>query len=37
MVGEVEREWDNGRRVAILLEAIHRARVLVERDAVVAR
>jgi transcriptional antiterminator RfaH len=31
-MGKVEREVDDGRRVAILLEAIHSARLLVERD-----
>lgn len=30
-IGQVERELDDGRRVAILLDAIHRARVLVEK------
>lgn len=30
-VGQVERECDDGRRVALLLEAVHHARVLVER------
>jgi transcriptional antiterminator RfaH len=30
-IGQVEREWDDGKRVFILLEAIQQARVLVER------
>jgi transcriptional antiterminator RfaH len=30
-VGQVERECDDGRRVALLLEAVHHARVLVEK------
>lgn len=30
-MGKVEREWDDGRRVAILLNAIQQTRVLVER------
>jgi transcriptional antiterminator RfaH len=30
-MGKVERQWDDGKRVAILLEAISKARVLVER------
>src|SRR5262249_30893864 len=33
MVGEVEREWDDGRRVAIFVEAMERARLLLERSA----
>jgi len=30
-IGEVEREWDDGKRVMILLEAIQRTRILVQR------
>jgi transcriptional antiterminator RfaH len=30
-MGQVERHWDDGKRVAILLEAIQQSRVLVER------
>lgn len=30
-IGKVEREWDDGKRVAILLEALGRARVLIEK------
>jgi transcriptional antiterminator RfaH len=30
-IGKVEHEWDDGKRVAILLEAIEQARVLVKR------
>ena len=30
-MGRVEREWDDGRRVAILLETIHQARVAIDR------
>jgi transcriptional antiterminator RfaH len=30
-MGRVEREWDDGRRVEILLETIQQARLLVER------
>jgi transcriptional antiterminator RfaH len=31
LLGEVEQEWDDGKRVSILLEAISRARVLIEK------
>lgn len=31
LVGKVESEWDDGKRVAILLEAISKARVLIEK------
>ena len=30
-VGQVEREWDDNKRVAILLEAIQQARLLIEK------
>jgi transcription antitermination factor NusG len=30
-MGKVEREWDDGRRVLILLDAIQQARLLIER------
>ena len=30
-IGKVEREWDDGRRVSILLEAIQQARILIEK------
>jgi transcriptional antiterminator RfaH len=30
-MGKVEREWDDGKRVLILLEAIHTARLLIEK------
>lgn len=30
-MGKVEREWDDGKRVMILLEAIQQARLLVEK------
>lgn len=30
-MGEVEREWDDGKRVAILLEAVSKVRVLIEK------
>lgn len=33
LVGRVEQEWDDGRRVAILLDALHQARVLVDADS----
>jgi hypothetical protein len=33
-LGEVEREWDDGRRVLILLDAIKQARVLVSHHAI---
>ena len=29
-IGQVEREWDDGKRVMILLDAIQRARLLIE-------
>jgi transcription antitermination factor NusG len=32
-LGRVEQEWDDGRRVAILLEALHDARVLLAPEA----
>lgn len=32
-VGRVEREWDDNKRVTILLEAIQQARVLIEKRA----
>ncbi|HEY5704590.1 MAG TPA: transcription termination/antitermination NusG family protein [Terrimicrobiaceae bacterium] len=35
-IGQVERECDDGRRVALLLEAVHNARVLVERRSLAA-
>jgi transcriptional antiterminator RfaH len=35
-MGKVEREWDDGKRVAILLDVIHQARVLVDRRHIVA-
>ena len=31
-MGEVEREWDDGKRVSILLEALQQARVLVQKQ-----
>lgn len=31
LIGRVEREWNDGKRVAILLEAISKARVLIEK------
>ncbi|MCI0539579.1 MAG: hypothetical protein L0Z50_30585 [Verrucomicrobiales bacterium] len=31
LMGQVEQEWDDGRRVSILLEAISKARVLIEK------
>lgn len=31
LMGRVEREWDDGRRVAILLDALLQSRVIVER------
>jgi len=31
LIGSVEREWDDGKRVMLLLEAMHHARVLVDR------
>ena len=30
-IGSVEREWEDGKRVTLLLEAMHHARVLVDR------
>jgi transcriptional antiterminator RfaH len=33
LMGKVEREWDDGRRVMILLEALQQARVLIEKRA----
>lgn len=30
-IGKVEREWDDGQRVMILLNAIHQARLLIEK------
>jgi hypothetical protein len=30
-VGKVECEWDDGKRVAILLEAISKARMLIDK------
>lgn len=36
MVGRVEKEWDDGKRVMILLSAIHHARLLIEKDRVIA-
>jgi transcription antitermination factor NusG len=30
-IGQVEREWDSGRRVLIFLEAIEQARLLIEK------
>lgn len=33
-IGRFESEWDDGKRVAILLEAMNQARVLVGRDLV---
>jgi transcriptional antiterminator RfaH len=30
-IGKVEREWDDGKRVMILLEAIQRTRILLQR------
>ena len=35
-IGRVEREWDDGQRVSILLETIQQARVVVERRAIEA-
>jgi len=35
-IGRVEHEWDDGRRVSILLETIQQARVVVERKAIEA-
>jgi len=31
LMGRVEQEWDDGKRVAILLEGINKARVLIEK------
>jgi transcriptional antiterminator RfaH len=31
LMGRVEREWDDGRRVLILIECLHQARVSVEK------
>jgi transcriptional antiterminator RfaH len=36
-MGRVEREWNDGRRVLILLQTIQQARLLVERQALVRR
>jgi transcriptional antiterminator RfaH len=33
-MGKVEREWDDGRRVSILLEALQQARVLIEKHRI---
>lgn len=31
LIGRVEREWDDGKRVTVLLEALQQARVLIEK------
>jgi transcriptional antiterminator RfaH len=36
LMGRVEREWDDGRRVLILIECLHQARVSVEKRSLLA-